>query len=206
MKWAALALVVIIALAMFAPIAIVPFGRRGVMTTFDNPSDTVYDQGAHFRMPFAQKMNLVDVTILKGEGDGEAASKDIQVVHTKIALNYHVAPKQVVSVFRDLGNEPGQRIIVPALQEAAKAVTAGFTAEQLRLKAERDLQRIRVEAKQKVASTKAEDESMPLQRQQVAPEMIRLREVENNAKAIEKWDGKLPNHTGGPVPFIGVGR
>ena len=258
-KWGVIAVLAIIALVMFAPIAIVPSGHRGVMTTFGNPSDTVYDQGIHFRMPIAQKMNLVDVTILKGEGDGEAASKDLQVVHTKIALNYHVDPKQVVSVFRDLGNEPGQRIIVPAVQEAVKAVTAGFTAEeligkrtevrdqimtalrtrldrhgivvdefsivnfsfsksfneaieakttaeQLRLKAERDLQRIRVEAEQKVASAKAEAESLALQRQQVTPEMIRLREVENNAKAIEKWDGKLPNYTGGPVPFIGVGK
>lgn len=43
-----------------------------------------------------------------------------------------------------------------------KATTARYTAEQLKLKAERDLQRIEVEARQKVTSTKAEAESLAL--------------------------------------------
>jgi len=179
-------------------------------------------------------------------------------VHTRVALNYHVRPEGAVTVFRDLGNEPGQRIIIPAVQEAVKAVTARFTAEeliakrtdvrdqivtqlrerlarhgimvdefsivnfnfsrsfndaieakttaeQLKLKAERDLQRIEVEAKQRVAQARAEAESLAVQRQQVTPELIRLREMENQRMAIEKWDGKLPTVAGGgAVPFINV--
>jgi hypothetical protein len=35
---------------------------------------------------------------------------------------------------------------------------------------------------------------------------VRLREVEAQMKAIEKWDGKLPSVTGGAVPFITVGE
>ena len=50
----------------------------------------------------------------------------------------------------------------------------------------------------------AEVESLAIQRQQVTPELIRLREMENQRLAIEKWDGKLPNVSGGAVPFINV--
>ena len=72
------------------------------------------------------------------------------------------------------------------------------------MKAERDLQRIEVEAKQKVSRARAEAEALALQRQQVTPELLRLRETENQARAIEKWDGHLPTTTGGAIPFINV--
>lgn len=249
--------VVLFLLWVLAPFGTVPAGYRGVMTTFGNRSTEVLKEGIHFRIPLAQRLNLVNVSIQKGEGDGDAASRDLQTVHTRVALNYHIMPEGAVSVFRDLGNEPGTRIILPAVQEAVKAVTARFTAEeliakrtdvrdqivaqlrdrlgrhnvvvdefsivnfnfsqsfneaieakttaeQLKLKAERDLQRIEVEAKQRVAQATAEAQSLAVQRTQVTPELIRLREMENQRLAIDKWDGKLPNVLGGAVPFINV--
>jgi regulator of protease activity HflC (stomatin/prohibitin superfamily) len=249
--------VILFLLVAFAPFASVPAGYRGVMTTFGNPSTEVLSEGIHGRIPIAQSLHLVNVSIQKGEGEGDAASRDLQTVHTRVALNYHIKPEAAVSVFRDLGNEPGERIIIPAVQEAVKAVTARFTAEeliakrtdvrdqivaqlrerlarhgvvvdefsivnfnfsksfndaieakttaeQLKLKAERDLQRIEVEAKQKVTQARAEAEALAAQRQQVTPELIRLREMENQRIAIEKWDGHLPNVSGGAVPFINV--
>lgn len=256
-RYVAITAAAIAAIYVLSPVAIVPAGSRGVMTTFGAIQERVLDEGLHFRIPLAQTLHVVDVRIQKGEGDGDAASKDMQQVHTKIALNYHVDPNQVVSVFRELGQEVGARIIVPAVQEAVKAATAQYTAEeliskrpevrerikallserlskhgvivdefsivnfafsksfndaieakttaeQLKLKAERDLARIRVEAEQKIANAKAEAESLALQRQQVTSELLRLREIENQRQAIEKWDGKLPNVTGGTVPFINV--
>jgi len=259
LRRAALLVGVLFLVVFLSPFAVVPAGSRGVMTTFGRPSEEVYSEGLHFRWPIAQSMNLVSVAIQRGDGEGEAASRDLQTVHTKIALNYHVKPDGAVSVFRDLGNQPGERIIVPAVNEAVKAVTAGFTAEeligkrtevrdamisqlrerlarhsivvdelsivnfqfsktfneaieakttaeQLKLKAERDLQRIRVEAEQKVAQAQAEAQALGLQRAQVTPELIQLRQMENQAKAIEKWDGHLPNVAGGAIPFLDVNR
>ena len=122
---------ILILLFIISPFATIPAGERGVLTTFGKPSEEVYSEGIHFIWPIAQKMHKVSVAIQKGEGDGDAASKDLQTVHTKIAINYHVRPDAVVSVYRDLGNEPGERIIIPSVQEAVKAVTARFTAEEL---------------------------------------------------------------------------
>ncbi|MFZ6813927.1 prohibitin family protein [Undibacterium sp. Rencai35W] len=250
--------IALILLFSLSPFATIPAGYRGVLTTFGKPSDEVYSEGIHFVWPIAQSMHRVSVAIQKGEGDGDAASKDLQTVHTKIAINYHIRPDAVVSVYRDLGNEAGERIIIPSVQEAVKAVTARFTAEelisrrsqvrdeiilalrermarhglvvdefsivnfnfsktfneaieakttadQLKMKAERDLQRIEVEAKQKISRARAEAEALALQRQQVTPELLRLRETENQAKAIEKWDGRLPTTTGGAIPFLNIG-
>jgi regulator of protease activity HflC (stomatin/prohibitin superfamily) len=256
------AIVVVLGLAwLLAPVAIVPTGYRGVMTTFGRAADEALDPGIHPRVPLASTLHLMDVRIQKGEADGDAASKDLQQVHTHIAINYHLDPLHAVSAFRDIGpttEVAADRIIVPAVQESVKAVTARFTAEELitrrtevrdeiggllrekmtrhgllldefaivnfqfsksfaeaieakvkaeqdKLKAERDLQRIEVEAQQKIASAKAEAEALSLQKAQVTPELLNLRRVENEREAIRKWDGRLPTTTGGAVPFIHLG-
>lgn len=81
------------------------------------------------------------------------------------------------------------------------------TAEQLALKAERDLERIKIEAEQRITTAKAEAEALRLQRANISPDLIELRRIEANLKAIEKWNGILPHVTGaGAVPFIGVGE
>jgi len=87
-----------------------------------------------------------------------------------------------------------------------EAIEAKQTAEQLALKSKRDLERIKIEAEQKIAAAKAEAESLRLQRANISQDLIELRKVEANLKAIEKWNGILPQVTGGgAVPFIGVG-
>jgi regulator of protease activity HflC (stomatin/prohibitin superfamily) len=259
----AAALAVLLLLWWLAPVAIVPSGHRGVMTTFGKPAPDVYEEGIHLRLPIAQVLHLMDVRIQKGEADGDAASRDLQSVHTKIAINYHLDPKSAPQAFREIAqttDEIAARIIAPAVQEAFKAVTARLTAEELiskrtdvreavgallrekmtrhglvldefaivnfafsasftqaieakvgaeqqKLKAERDLMRIQVEAEQKIASAKAEAESLRLQKEQVTPTLIELRRIENERRAIEKWNGVLPTTTaGGSVPFINLGN
>ncbi|PLS19760.1 HflC protein [Bacillus sp. M6-12] len=82
-------------------------------------------------------------------------------------------------------------------------------AEQKYLKAQRDLERIEIEAQQKVETAKAEAKSLELKKQSVTEDLVRLKEIEVKErmlevqeKAIDKWDGKMPNVTGGAVPFI----
>lgn len=87
-----------------------------------------------------------------------------------------------------------------------EAIEAKQTAEQLALKAKRDLQRIKIEAEQKITAAKAEAESLRIQRANISTDLIELRKVEANLRAIDKWNGILPQVTGGgAVPFIGVG-
>lgn len=87
-----------------------------------------------------------------------------------------------------------------------EAIEAKQTAEQLALKAKRDLDRIRIEAEQKITAAKAEAESLRLQKANISPDLLELRKIEANMKAIDKWDGVLPQVTGGgAIPLIGLG-
>jgi seryl-tRNA synthetase len=88
-----------------------------------------------------------------------------------------------------------------------EAIESKQTAEQLALKARRDLDRIKIEAEQKITAARAEAESLRLQRANISLDLIELRKVEANLRAIEKWNGILPQVTGaGAIPFIGVGE
>lgn len=91
-------------------------------------------------------------------------------------------------------------------EQFTQAIEEKQTAEQKALKAERDLQRIKTEAKQRIEQARAEAQSLRLKRLEVTPQLLKLREIEAQIKAIEKWDGKLPAYTGGAVPFINVNK
>tara|TARA_B110000503_G_scaffold141704_1_gene236010 strand:+ start:245 stop:1090 length:846 start_codon:yes stop_codon:yes gene_type:complete len=91
-------------------------------------------------------------------------------------------------------------------QTFTDAIEAKQTAEQNALKAKRDLDRIKVEAEQTIAAATAEAEALRLQKMNISPDLIELRKIEANLKAIEKWNGILPRVTGsGSIPLIGVG-
>ncbi|WP_379131248.1 prohibitin family protein [Paenibacillus sp. sgz500958] len=85
-----------------------------------------------------------------------------------------------------------------------QSIEAKQVAQQQALKAENDLRRIEIEAKQKIAQAQAEAESLRLKKQEVTPELIQLKQIEVSEKALEKWDGKLPSVTSGATPFIDI--
>lgn len=249
---------ILLLLLFVHPWAIVDPGHKGVLVRLGAVQPGVLDEGIHPRIPLMDTVVLVDVRINKKDSDASAASKDLQMVRTTIATNFHLAPSTVDKVYQQIGLEYGPRLIDPAVQEVVKGVSAKYTAEELiakrpevkdqirenlttRLaafniivddisitnfdfsesfnqaieakqvaeqqvqKAQRDLQRIEVEAKQKIAQATAEAEALRLQKQVLSSDLLRLREIENERVAIEKWNGKLPDVTGGgAVPFINV--
>lgn len=86
----------------------------------------------------------------------------------------------------------------------ADSIEAKQVAQQNAIKAQNDLQRIKVEAEQTITQAKAQAEAMRLQKEQVTPELIELKKLEVQEKAIEMWDGHLPQVSGGNTPFINL--
>lgn len=87
------------------------------------------------------------------------------------------------------------------------AIESKQEAEQFALRAQRDLDRIKIEAEQKVAQARAEAESLRLQKQQITVELIELRKIEALREAIAKWNGTVPNvllSGGGATPLLSL--
>ena len=129
--WAAILFVALILFIWMKPFAIVPAGERGIVLNWGAVSDKVMEEGLHFRVPIKQKVQMIEVRIQKDQVDATAASKDLQIVTTKIAMNFHLDPEKVNVIWQNLGPYYRDRMIEPAVHESVKAVTARFTAEEL---------------------------------------------------------------------------
>ena len=86
----------------------------------------------------------MDVKVQKYEVDAGAASKDLQTVSSKVALNFHVSPDSVTNVYKNIGIDYKSRIIFPSVQESVKSATAKFTAEELITKREEVREAIKI--------------------------------------------------------------
>lgn len=86
-----------------------------------------------------------------------------------------------------------------------KAVEEKQIAEQEAKRATNLVEKVKKEAEQKILQAEAEAKSLRLQREVVSDNLIKLRQVEAQLKAIEKWDGRMPTYmAGGELPFVMV--
>jgi regulator of protease activity HflC (stomatin/prohibitin superfamily) len=128
---AALAVVALVIFSTINPMVIVHPGQRGVVIQLGAVQDDILGEGIHFVMPITQSVKKIDVQIQKVEVPSEASSKDLQLVHANVALNYHLDALKVNKIYQTVGDDIAGRIIAPAIQEYLKKSTAMFTAEEL---------------------------------------------------------------------------
>jgi prohibitin 2 len=110
---------------------IVEAGHVGVVTRFGAVTGVTFEQGLNYKVPFIEGVWIADVRTQKEEVDAAAASRDLQEVKSRIALNYHLDATQADTVYQAIGPLYKQRIVDPAIQEAFKFTTAQFNAEEL---------------------------------------------------------------------------
>lgn len=108
-------------------------GNLGVVMKWGEIQSVALPEGIHFRTPIKTKILNISMRVQKIESIATASSKDLQVVSTRLALNYRLDGTKIVDVFRDIGTLGivEGTIIEPALQETVKKATAQFTAEEL---------------------------------------------------------------------------
>jgi len=113
------------------PILFVPVGYRGVKLRLGNTTGGIYQQGMNFRIPFVDQSKDIEIRTQKESVKAVSASKDLQSVEAEVALNFSLDPNKIVDLYQTVGEEFKERIIAPVLQEAIKAITAKYTAEEL---------------------------------------------------------------------------
>ena len=89
-------------------------------------------------------------------------------------------------------------------EEFDTAVEQKQIVEQETQKAQYELEKAKVENEKKIENAKADAEVMRQQNEQITDNYLRLKEIENEQKAIEKWNGQLPTTTSNAIPFINV--
>ena len=255
LKWVGLGFLAFIVLLVGNPLGTIGAGERGIQLRFNAVTGKILGEGLYFRIPLVERVITIDTKIQKEQANATAASKDLQTVHSDVAVNFHIDPMRVAGIYQDVGVDYKERLIDPAVQEGVKAITARFTAEELitkremvkeeikillreklaprgilidefnivdfgfsasfntaieakvtaeqqALAAKNKLEQIKFEADQRIAEARGKAEAI-----RVESEALRSNPAILELRALEKWDGVLPQVTGtGGVPFINLTR
>jgi len=215
---------------IFGAFGTIGAGERGVLLQFGAVQDKVLGEGLYFKIPFVQSVVKMDVQTQKDEVPASASSKDLQMVTSKIALNYHPAPDSVNKIWQEVGRNYNTRIIAPSIQEAVKATIAKFTAEELITKREDVKEQIKKNLTKRLlenfivvdrfniidfsfseAFNTAIEAKVTADQGKAEAIKIEAQALIQNPKVvelrwIEKWDGKVPTYWGEASPFIGLNR
>ena len=119
--------VLIVAINSFV---VVEAGHTGVVVTLGAVNEGVLQEGMHLKAPFVQDVVKIDNRIQKLEVKTEAFSKDLQSVDTVLAINYRVDTSKSYSIYKNIGADYENVLVIPAVNEVLKAITATYTAEE----------------------------------------------------------------------------
>ncbi|MDO8660676.1 MAG: prohibitin family protein [Candidatus Woesearchaeota archaeon] len=133
--WAVGAIVALFIVISLLPFTIVKAGERAVVLRLGKV-DRVLPEGIHWVTPWIEDIETMDIRTQKEEVTANSASKDLQTVTTKVALNYNLQAESVGKLWSEIGKDYKNRVIDPSIQEAVKAATAKYTAEELITKRE----------------------------------------------------------------------
>jgi prohibitin 2 len=170
--------IIIVAIAVTGSVKIVDAGYRGVLLSFGAVDTTKsLEEGIHFVVPVRDTVVPMEVRTQKITEDAASASKDLQDVRTQVALNYHINPDNAQLVFKEIGLDYANRVIVPAIQESVKQVTARFNAEELITKRETVKDQIEEQIRNRLAAYNIIVDAISITEFQFSPEFVRAVEA-----------------------------
>ncbi len=113
-------------------------GHVGVIRTLGAVQPNSLPEGFHFKKPFLDKVEIMDVRLTKAHAKAASASKDLQTVTTQVTVQYSLAGSVAPKTYQKIGTRQtvAVTLIEPAIQESVKAITAQYTAEELVTKRE----------------------------------------------------------------------
>ena len=110
---------------------VISAGHTGVQVTLGEVNIVPLTEGVHLVNPISSVKD-VDVRLQKAELKGaNAGTKDLQVVHTYIVVNYRLNAPKVPHIYKEFGLNVDEKVLGPGINEAFKSVTGHFTSEEL---------------------------------------------------------------------------
>jgi len=130
-KFMAAPALLLVAALLFESFTVITAGHTGVQITLGEVNKTPLEEGVHMVNPISQVRN-VDVRLQKAELKGASAgTKDLQIVHTDIVVNYRFDAVKVPHIYKEFGLNVDDKVLGPGINEAFKSVTAHYNSEEL---------------------------------------------------------------------------
>lgn len=108
----------------------VPTGYTGILTTFGKVENTTLEAGLNFKAPW-QDIVIMDNRVQKQSTELSCFSSDIQEVSMIYTVNYQISSVDAMTIYKTIGTNYYDNVIVPNITEAVKTAVAQYTAENL---------------------------------------------------------------------------
>jgi len=181
-------------------------GEVGLKVRFGRIVNTNLNEGFNLKIPFVEKIVKVNIKVQKTEIETTSASKDLQDVNTKIAVNFRVNTLEAVNLYKTVGNEYETIILRPAIEEAIKSIISKYNAEELITK-RNDVSKSALETLQEkvlkygllidefniINLNFSEEYSNAIEQKQVAEQQLEKAKLEAEAKLVEAEATKKAN-------------
>lgn len=122
--------IIVAILISLSCMANVPTGHTGVLTTFGKVEDRTLEAGMNFKAPW-QSVVKMDNRVQKQTTDLICFSSDIQEVSMKYTVNYQISATNAMTIYKTIGTDYYNNIIVPNITESVKTEVAKYSAEAL---------------------------------------------------------------------------
>ena len=123
-------LIIFAIITIFSSFKTIKSGEVGLKVRFGKIVNTSLQEGFNLKIPYIEKIVKVNVKVQKVELTTESSSKDLQTIQTLLAVNYNVDKEQATTLYKNVGEDYENIVLVPAIQESIKAVMSQFTAEE----------------------------------------------------------------------------
>lgn len=109
-------------------------GEVGLKVRFGKIVDSSLNEGLNLKVPYIEKIQIVNIKVQKSEITVESSTKDMQTITTTIAVNYRVDSKKASNLYRTVGNNYEVTVLEPAIKESIKSAIAQYNAEEITTK------------------------------------------------------------------------
>jgi regulator of protease activity HflC (stomatin/prohibitin superfamily) len=163
-------------------ITVVPAGHVGVIDLFGRVSSRTLKSGINIVNPFAR---IVKFSVKTQEGTEimDVPSKEGMIVKLDVSILFHLDPEKAADVYKTIGDNYQEIILVPQFRSVARGVTAGYEAKALYTTARDTLSRQIKEHLERLLSARGVViESTPLRSIVLPPRLIQAIEEKLQAE------------------------
>ncbi len=140
-KW--IVLIIIVIVALYKSLVIVPTGVTSVVSLFGKVSDRELSSGIHIINPLARTTNMsirteeYTMSVTRGEGQRQGAdaisalTNEGLTVDLDITVMYHLIESEASTVYRTLGLSYQEKIIRPEIRSTIREIVAKYDAKAI---------------------------------------------------------------------------
>jgi prohibitin 1 len=121
---------VFVLLALLQCFTVIPAGNVGVVDIFGVVSDNTMKSGINFVNPFAHIVKF-SIQTTEHKETMEVLSREGLTIGLEISVLFHLDPDSAASVYRKIGTDYIDVVLIPQFRSISRAVTASFQASAL---------------------------------------------------------------------------